>query len=76
MGDPSINIIEARKVSKSFKDVHAVTDVSITVRQGEFIALLGPNGAGKTTMVEMIEGIQLPDKGEILINNKPQLFLY
>jgi ABC-type multidrug transport system ATPase subunit len=44
-------IVEARTISKSFKDVHAVIDVSISVNQGEFIALLGPNGAGKTTLV-------------------------
>ncbi len=64
-------LIEALNISKSFKDVHAVKDVSISIGRGEFVALLGPNGAGKTTMVEMIEGIQRPDKGFIRINGKP-----
>jgi ABC-2 type transport system ATP-binding protein len=61
-------IIEAKDVFKSFKSVHAVKGISLSIAEGQFVALLGPNGAGKTTMVEMIEGIQKPDKGEILIN--------
>jgi len=39
-------------------------------KKGSFVGLLGPNGAGKTTLVEMIEGIQKPDKGSILITGK------
>jgi len=60
-------VIEVRGIHKSFKAVQAVREVSFSIKPGQFVALLGPNGAGKTTMVEMIEGIQKPDKGEILI---------
>ena len=60
-------VIEVRNVSKSFKTVQAVKNVSLNIYKGQFIALLGPNGAGKTTLVEMIEGIQKPDTGEILV---------
>jgi ABC-2 type transport system ATP-binding protein len=63
-------VIEVKNVKKSFKKVHAVKGIDLTITQGEFIALLGPNGAGKTTLVEMIEGIQKPDEGEILITGK------
>jgi ABC-2 type transport system ATP-binding protein len=63
-------IIEAREVYKSFKTVHAVKGINLSIDEGQFVALLGPNGAGKTTLVEMIEGIQKPDKGEILIAGK------
>ncbi|MEJ2051957.1 MAG: ABC transporter ATP-binding protein, partial [Calditrichota bacterium] len=63
-------VIEVRNVSKSFKTVQAVKDVSLNIYKGQFIALLGPNGAGKTTLVEMIEGIQKPDTGEILVMGK------
>ncbi|MDR1119833.1 MAG: ATP-binding cassette domain-containing protein, partial [Dysgonamonadaceae bacterium] len=62
--------IEVRNIFKSFKDVQAVRGISFSVQSGEFIALLGPNGAGKTTTVEMMEGLQKPDSGEILIQGK------
>src|SRR5437016_3543981 len=62
-------LISVKNVSKSFKDVKAVRGISLDIQKGEFVALLGPNGAGKTTMMEMIEGIQKPDAGEILIDN-------
>jgi len=64
-------VIEVRDVFKSFKTVQAVRGVSLRIQPGQFVAILGPNGAGKTTLVEMIEGIQKPDKGEILILGKP-----
>ena len=62
--------IEVRNVCKSFKDVDAVLNINLRVESGEAVALLGPNGAGKTTLVEMIEGVQTPDSGEILILGK------
>jgi ABC-2 type transport system ATP-binding protein len=63
-------IVVVRNVQKSFKDIKAVKGVDITINRGEYLALLGPNGAGKTTLVEMIEGIQQPDGGEIYIDGK------
>lgn len=62
--------IEVKKVFKSFKTVQAVKGVDLVIRTGHFVAILGPNGAGKTTLVEMIEGIQKPDSGEILVLGK------
>ena len=62
--------ISVNNVIKSFKDVKAVKGVSFTIKKGEYCALLGPNGAGKTTLMEMIEGIQFPDQGEIEINGQ------
>ena len=59
--------IEIRNLCKSFKYVQAVQNVNLIVESGESVALLGPNGAGKTTLVEMIEGVQYPDSGEIHI---------
>lgn len=62
--------VEVKDVYKSFKTVKAVNGVNLIIRQGQFTALLGPNGAGKTTLVEMVEGIQKPDNGEIQIFGK------
>jgi ABC-2 type transport system ATP-binding protein len=64
------NVIEVKNVWKSFKTVQAVKGINLNIPKGKFIALLGPNGAGKTTLVEMIEGIQKPDSGEITITGK------
>jgi ABC-2 type transport system ATP-binding protein len=63
-------IISIRDVSKHFKEVKAVNHISLDVHRGVFLALLGPNGAGKTTLVEMLEGLQQPDTGEITILGK------
>lgn len=63
-------VIEVKDVWKSFKTVQAVKGVDMKIPKGQFVALLGPNGAGKTTLVEMIEGIQKPDKGVITIMGK------
>lgn len=60
-------VIEIENVNKSFKDIKAVNNLSLTINEGEYVALLGPNGAGKTTLIEMIEGIQKPDSGTIQI---------
>jgi ABC-2 type transport system ATP-binding protein len=63
-------VIEIKNVSKSFKTVHAVKSVDFKIFNGQSVALLGPNGAGKTTLMEMIEGIQKPDQGDIFIMGK------
>jgi len=63
-------IIEVRNVHKSFKTVQAVRGIDLRIAPGRFVGILGPNGAGKTTLVEMIEGIQQPDTGEIFIMGK------
>jgi ABC-2 type transport system ATP-binding protein len=60
-------VIEVSNVHKSFKTVQAVRGIDLRISPGQFVALLGPNGAGKTTLVEMIEGIQQPDTGDIFI---------
>ena len=60
-------VIEFRSVTKRYKTMTAVDDVSLDVYRGEFLGLLGHNGAGKTTLVEMIEGIKQPESGSIRI---------
>jgi branched-chain amino acid transport system ATP-binding protein len=52
-------------ISLSFGGVHALTDVSIDVRENEILAIIGPNGAGKTALLNCISGFYKPQKGEI-----------
>ncbi len=62
------NIIEIKNLSKSFKDIKAVDDLSIQVREGELYAFLGLNGAGKSTTINIMCGQLQKDSGEIYIN--------
>ena len=47
--------------------VHALDDVSVTIRENEFFTLLGPSGCGKTTLLRLIAGFEYPTEGEILL---------
>ncbi|MGB9757648.1 MAG: ABC transporter ATP-binding protein [Candidatus Bipolaricaulaceae bacterium] len=58
-------ILQVRDLRKSYGAVRAVDGVSFSVARGTIFSLLGPNGAGKTTTVEILEGLRIPDSGEI-----------
>lgn len=58
-------IVAIERVTKSYGDLIAVNDVSLSIDKGEVFGLVGPNGAGKTTLIEMIEGLRTPDSGSI-----------
>jgi multiple sugar transport system ATP-binding protein len=62
--------VEIRAVSKTFNRSRAVDDLSLTVRDGEFVALLGPTGAGKTTTLRLVAGLEAPDSGSIHIGGR------
>src|ERR1700745_2792841 len=62
--------VEIRAVSKAFKGTSAVSDLSLTVGDGEFVALLGPTGAGKTTTLRLVAGLETPDSGSIRIDGR------
>jgi len=53
------------RLAKRYGDVVAVAGLDLTVETGECFGLLGPNGAGKTTTIEILEGLTLPDAGEV-----------
>src|SRR5688572_27339820 len=59
--------LQVRQLRKAFNDVVAVDALDLDVRAGECFGLLGPNGAGKTTTIEICEGLQDPDSGEVRV---------
>ena len=63
----TIEAIKVQDLDKSFKEVHAVDDISFEIHQGEIFSLLGPNGAGKTTTIGMISGLLTPDNGQVWV---------
>lgn len=64
------NVIQIENLNKSFGEVHAVCDLSFSVRRGELFAFLGVNGAGKSTTISMICGQLKKDGGSITVCGK------
>ncbi len=62
--------IRVEGLAKRYGNFTAVDDVSFEVRTGEIFGILGPNGAGKTTTLEIIEGLQKPDQGQVSVLGK------
>ena len=62
--------IEFRNVTKTFGGAGVVDDLSLEVRDGEFIVLLGPSGCGKTTTLRMLAGLESVTSGDILIDGE------
>jgi ABC-2 type transport system ATP-binding protein len=60
-------VIEIRNLRKTYAKTVAVEDLSLDVNEGEIFGMVGPNGAGKTTTIECLEGLRLPDSGEIRV---------
>lgn len=63
-------MIEIKNLTKSFGKLKALNNVSLNLSQGECIALIGPNGCGKTTLIKSLLGMVLPEKGDVVFNNK------
>jgi len=61
-------MLEVEGLSKSYKAVQALKEVSFNISPGEIVGLLGPNGAGKTTVMKALTGYLQPDEGSITVN--------
>lgn len=59
--------VVVEKVTKRYKDIIALDNVSLSVKEGEIYGLLGPNGAGKTTLMEILVGLRRQDSGNVFI---------
>jgi len=60
-------VIEFKNVSKSFADRLLIDNLSFKVPPGAIVGIIGPNGAGKSTLFRMLQGVEKPDSGEVLI---------
>jgi len=67
-------ILDARNISMSFPGVLAVDNISLKLCKGEILALIGENGAGKSTLINVLGGVQKPDRGQIILNGKSVMF--
>ena len=65
-----MDAIKTVSLTKKYKDLTAVNDLSLTVKQGELFSLLGVNGAGKTTTIKMLSCLTMPTGGDALLNGK------
>ena len=63
------NILNIESLSKSYGSIKALNEVSFSLAEGEYTSLLGPNGAGKTTLFQILTGLFVSEKGNVLINN-------
>ena len=63
-------LLEVRGLSKAFKGVQALDQVSLQVRQGEILGLLGPNGSGKSTFINVVSGHYPLSAGEVLFDGR------
>lgn len=64
MTEPAVQI---RGLSYAYNDRPALSDVSLDVERGAFVAVIGPNGGGKTTLVKLLLGLLRPDQGEVRV---------
>lgn len=66
-----MTVLEARKITKSFVGVRALSGANFILREGEVGGLVGANGSGKTTFARIVSGLLRPDGGELLLYQRP-----
>lgn len=68
-------LLELKNVSKSYGSgptkLEVLSNINLSVEEGEFVAIVGFSGSGKTTLLNMINGLEFPDSGEVLLHNTP-----
>ncbi len=64
------NILVGENLSKTYGELAVVKDVSLSVKDGEFVSLVGKSGCGKTTLLSLLSGLERPTKGQVMLNGK------
>ena len=66
--------VALKRVHKSFlqkgQRVQALSDINLSVEEGEFICVIGPSGCGKSTLISLIAGLEFPDSGQVFVDSK------
>lgn len=63
-------MIKLKKISKFFGSKQILNEVSLSISQGEVLTIIGPSGSGKSTLLRCINFLEIPDDGEISVNNQ------
>ncbi|HOT07034.1 MAG TPA: ABC transporter ATP-binding protein [Methanotrichaceae archaeon] len=68
-------LLEIKGVSKSFlaegKEMVTLSDVNLSIEEGEFVCFIGPSGCGKTTLLRIVAGLETPSSGSVMLEGRP-----
>ena len=68
------NIIECKKLNKSYSGVHALKNFSLNIKKNSVVGLIGDNGAGKSTLIKILSGAHQQDTGDLFFENDKVFF--
>lgn len=66
-----MTLLELKNVHKSYGSTSVLSDINLSINEGEFVAIVGYSGAGKTTLISMLAGLVKPDAGSITLAGEP-----
>ncbi len=69
---PTEYSLDLKNIFKSYVNQPIISNFSLKIKSGSFVSILGPSGCGKSTLLNIIAGIEKVDKGQMLLQNKPQ----
>ncbi len=63
-------LLEVKSIKKSYWRLPTLEDISLKLKRNQFVSILGPSGCGKSTLFNIISGLEMPDRGRVLIDGK------